>query len=129
MFRLNIAYFITHCPHITKRYIWVFRLNIAYFITLAVLVHRREAGTVPPKITVIKPNNDKSDRVSGVLSRFLWLVYMITCEMFQVCRHQNKDRAYYFIFWRVLVPFIGVKLVQFRQRLYLMLQFMTAVNR
>ena len=78
MFRLNIAYFITHCPHITKRYIWVFRLNIAYFITLAVLVHRREAGTVPPKITVIKPNNDKSDRVSAVLSRFLWLVHMIT---------------------------------------------------
>ena len=31
-----------------------FRLNIACFITLAVLVHRREAGAVPPKIIVMK---------------------------------------------------------------------------
>ena len=41
-------------------------------------VHRREAGAVPPKIIVMKPNNDKSDRVSAILSHFLELVHMIT---------------------------------------------------
>ena len=34
-------------------------------------VHCREAGAVPPKITSIKPNDDKSDRVSAILRRFL----------------------------------------------------------
>ena len=34
-------------------------------------VHCRDAGAVPPKITSIKPNDDKSDRVSAILRRFL----------------------------------------------------------
>ena len=41
------------------------------------LVHRCEAGAVPPKITVIKPNNDKSDRVSGSYSDFYKQVHII----------------------------------------------------
>ena len=44
---------------------------------------------MPALIGGFEPEHGKSDRVSGVLSRFLWRVHMIT-PVIRACRHQHE---------------------------------------